>query len=89
MSAVRFLAGATSPTQLVPVAHVTLPAFDFQSMTVACAEDRAIREAAAEYWRVLPRRETRLRRRFFRWVFILDLAGLGTLETGLGMIVVF
>ena len=59
MSVVRSLTGAVSPTQLVPVAHVTLPAFDFQSMTAACAEDRAIREAAAVYWMDFPRRETR------------------------------
>ena len=89
MSVVRFLTGATSPTQLVPSAQVTVPAFDFQSMTAACAEDRAIREAAAEYWRDFPRREMQLIRRFFRLVFIWDSAGLGRLETGLGRMVVF
>ena len=77
MSVVRSLTGAVPPTQLVPVAHVMVPpparSGGFQSMTVAWAVERASREAAAEYWRVLPRRETRLRSWFFRLVFIMDL----------------
>ena len=77
MSVVRSATGATSPTQLLPVAQLVLTPFDFQSTTAAWDVVRTSREATAARWRVLPRRETRLKRRFFRWLFILVLVGTG------------
>ncbi len=77
MSVVRFLAGATSPTQLLPVAQLVLMLFDFQSTTAAWDVERTSREATTAYWRELPGREVRLKKQFFRWLLILALVGTG------------